>query len=176
MNQSQILKAFVNRISSLDLMTLSLAAAESENASKSASVGAQVQARHTMLQSIEAILDKLSDDDRQQISNTILKEAGGPEGRFQHFKSTRQLYNLHELVDQGNEAAATFMETNNAPSSTEVYGYNDADGIPSLFIALTDNHQVALIIANTCDETHVRNVDRLERQLFDWACGEGYFD
>lgn len=176
MNHTAILKAFVTRLSSEDLAECSRMAAQAEQASTNGSTDEKIAADQDMIRAIDDALGQISDSDRSEITRIIEREAGDTEDKFQRFKATRKLYNLHDLVGQGNEAAASFMECQCAPSSTQVYAYHDGAGTPSLFIEVVDNHQVSLLIANTEEQAEFANIERLERILFEWATAEGYFE
>jgi len=97
---------------------------------------------------------------------------------FKRFQTNRATYRLADLIEQGNEGARMLAETIDAdPEGVTVYGYPTKDTTtPDLFIEVTDEGYVTLTIANCSETLAVGDVHKLERELFDWAWDEGYFD
>lgn len=94
--------------------------------------------------------------------------------RFRIFRAQRREFVLADLVAEGNEPARSFQE-NGAPE--RVLGYYGDDELtgPHGFIGLDQEYW--LILGN-CEWTADNEDDliTLEKELFDWMCGEEYIE
>lgn len=175
MNHARILKHYLSQLESKRLRELADLIEQQELAGPGASNRTHKAAHEKLHAAVNLTLERVSELDLNIITQVIQQEVRDEEAPFKRFQASRRRYNLHELVNQGNNAAARFMEQTCAPNGTEVWAYQGGEGAPSLFLSLRGKDQVALHTGDTPIVVHVGNRAMLERALFDWGQANEYF-